>query len=236
MKIPGPETPQTGTLLTNAKAVNPDWYPCGALATKIKPRPDWDKHLNVPDLEVWQAIALSLNIEPAYNPQGIDTDFDKRMVIVLRHMTSPNGLLKHIEMAKRAHTTRVRLSDIVHLAAYCTPAWHLPPEFPAVQVEALPAASLAPEIQAAPAIHKIQTRSHKLSAEIKEALRRAGSNSGDIHVVWSELAKMAVEKWGCLLEHSDLEDVKYGYLLEPSFFSKDSLKKRMARIKAGKAR
>ena len=119
IKIPGPDKPETGTLLGNAASVSPEWYnipkPIG---------PNWRKWSNMPTVELWEAIALTLNIEPTYNPQGTRPDFDERMEIALQHLQK-NGTLQVVERNPMLRCSLVRLIDV----ASCFP-WEPPPEFP----------------------------------------------------------------------------------------------------------
>lgn len=60
MKVPGPETPQTGTLLTNATLVDKKWY-------SNKPTmnsPDWNFWRAMRKVLYWQACALSVGADP----------------------------------------------------------------------------------------------------------------------------------------------------------------------------
>ena len=124
MKIPGPKKPETGTLLGNATSVSIEWH-----NTPKPTGPNWNKWANVAAVELWEAIALSLNIEPTYNPQGTRLDFDSRMDDALFHLRK-GGMLQMAEQKPRRHCSMVRLADVASLAAACVPAWDVPAEFP----------------------------------------------------------------------------------------------------------
>jgi len=124
MKVPGPEKQVVNTLLTDATAVAAEWY------KPIGPAPvAWRKWLNVATVELWEAIAISCGIEPAYNPQGTDPGFDERMAIAKSHLR-PGGKLQAVAIDKRLDCSVVRLADVATLAASCSPPWGLPKEFP----------------------------------------------------------------------------------------------------------
>lgn len=145
MRIPGPKKPETGTLLTNATSVSPEWYNIPKPAI-----PNWRKWSNMATVELWEAIALTLNIEPKFNPQGTCPDFDSRMEIALSHLQA-GGELQVVERNSRLHCSRVRLADVARLAASCVPAWEVPAEFPQSVLASPPAASSgAPETAALP--------------------------------------------------------------------------------------
>ena len=123
MKIPGPPKLQAGTLLTNASIVAPNW----SLPPKPYASPNWRKWLSMPEVELWQAVALSCNIEPLdYYPTGLDDDFDERMDIALAHLV-PAGLLNHISVNSRPHISKVTLADVARLAKSCR--WSVSAEF-----------------------------------------------------------------------------------------------------------
>lgn len=137
MKIPGPPKTQVGTLLTNASLVDPKW----SIPPKPDPGPTWRKWLNMPEVELWQAVALSCNIEPpAYYPEGLGGDFDERMDIALAHLV-PAGLLNHVAVNSRRHTSKVALADIARLAKSCQ--WQVPAEFPKAEASLIPAPVVA---------------------------------------------------------------------------------------------
>jgi hypothetical protein len=124
MRIPGPKKPEAGTLLGNATSVSPEWYSIPKPAS-----PNWRKWSNMATVELWEAIALSLNIEPVCDLQGTSPDFYSRMEIAVSHLRT-GGALEAVERNPRLHCTRVRLGDVANLAASCVPAWVLPVEFP----------------------------------------------------------------------------------------------------------
>ena len=137
MKIPGPPKTQAGTLLTNASIVAPSW----SIPPKADPGPTWRKWLNMPEVELWQAVALSCNIEPpAYYPEGLYNDFDERMDIALAHLV-PIGLLNHIVVNSRRHISKVALADVARLAKSCR--WPVPAKFPKAKASPIPAPVVA---------------------------------------------------------------------------------------------
>jgi hypothetical protein len=116
---------QGETLLTDATSVDPRW-----LKRQSRSRPKWDEWINLADVLLWQAVALSLDMDPPkHYPEGLDDDFDKRMRIAISHLT-PKGLLKHVNAVDRKHMTTVRLADIAQLAAALPSPWRLPAGFP----------------------------------------------------------------------------------------------------------
>ena len=138
MRIPGPKKPEAGTLLGNATSVSPEWYSIPKPAS-----PNWHKWSNMAMVELWEAVALSLNIEPVCDLQGTSPDFDSRMEIAVSHLRT-GGALEAVERNPRLHCSRVRLGDVANLAASCVPAWVLPVEFPkplAAPVNTQPAAT-----------------------------------------------------------------------------------------------
>lgn len=118
-----------------------------ALPVEVAPKPiapalpaiNWDKWLNMPVMALWEAIALSCNIEPN-QITATGQAFNDRMHIAISHLA--NGLLLHIEanVPRRVAFAPVSLGDIAHVAKSCR--WSLPAEFP----EAI----APPAIQAAP--------------------------------------------------------------------------------------
>ncbi len=142
IKLPsGKPATENETLLSGANSVSPEWY-------KPLPKPyiDWAKWRNVPRLELWQAIALSIGVDPVCQLEGVDRDYDRRIQIAKAHMCA-GGELAHVERSPRLHLTPVTLSDIARLAERCSPAWDMPKEFP--KAEAAPE-NVTPATQAAP--------------------------------------------------------------------------------------
>lgn len=114
-RIPPPKTPTDGTLLTSARKVADDWYQ----PPPPKQGPQWRLWVNLPAVELWQAITLSCDIEPTYYLGDADPEFQLRMRIAIG-----NGLGK----GDRPHCALVTLTDVACLARRC--GWTLPPEFP----------------------------------------------------------------------------------------------------------
>lgn len=114
-RIPPPKTPTDGTLLTSARKVADDWYQ----PPPPKQGPQWRLWVNLPAVELWQAITLSCDIEPKYYLGDADPEFQLRMRIAIG-----NGLGK----GDRPHCALVTLTDVACLARRC--GWTLPPEFP----------------------------------------------------------------------------------------------------------
>lgn len=80
-------------------------------------------------------------------------------------------------------------------------------------------------------VHRtIQKRKHILDAEIKIARERA-TDPNDIHGVWSELAKLAQAKEGCLLGLGNDNEIKYGTGEDVKVFMKKNLGDRLRRAK-----
>lgn len=115
IRIPRPNTPTDGTLLTSARKVADEWYQ----PPLPKQGPQWRLWANLPEVELWQAIALSCDIEPKYYLGDADPEFQLRMRIAIG-----NGLGK----GDRPHCALVTLTDVARLARRC--GWTLPPEFP----------------------------------------------------------------------------------------------------------
>lgn len=147
IKLPGPKKPPRGTLLDNSGSVDERWY---------SPRspdsgPAWNKWLNVPELALWEAVALSCGAEPpGFFPEGLDDEFDLRMAVALAHL-GPAGALKHVVTDPRPHLTRVRLADMSMLAEICVPPWVLPPQFPPPS-KAAPAKPQPQDVAALPTV------------------------------------------------------------------------------------
>lgn len=81
-------------------------------------------------------------------------------------------------------------------------------------------------------IHRTtQGRKHVLATEIKTARKRA-EDPDNVHSVWTELAKMAEAKEGCLRGIGD-DEIKYGHGMEEDFkfFKKKNLRDRMRSAK-----
>lgn len=134
---PPPPNDTTPTLLTGGSSQQERQYKLPKSAWHILPSADeWSLYLNLPDLPLWKAIALSLNISPpSAIRSGVNKDFDKRMRIAEAHMV-PTGVLSHVARRNPASIALVRLADIARLAEFCTPKWELPSEFPAATVPA----------------------------------------------------------------------------------------------------
>jgi|GEM_PF-6271775 len=70
--------------------------PISGWLNKAPRRSDWILYLNLPDLALWEAIALSLNILPSPDMrERINKDFDNRLRIALAHL-GPTGELRHV--------------------------------------------------------------------------------------------------------------------------------------------
>lgn len=75
--------------------------------------------------------------------------------------------------------------------------------------------------------HKLSGRRRVLDVEINEARSRAPS-SEDTNSVWAELAKLAEQKFGCLLGFVEGE-IKYKDGDKPGFLTKKALGQRLKR-------
>ena len=142
IRIPGQARPENdGTLLTNATPVAAEWF-----KPRKAERPNWRKWRNMPAVELWQAVALSLGIEPPkYHPRGTIPDFDEREDVVLRCLALGN--LRAVKRDEsRQHCSLVRLTDIAAVAESLPDPWPLPDEFP--RPSAAPAANAPPPSQA----------------------------------------------------------------------------------------
>ncbi|KAB2968137.1 hypothetical protein [Zoogloea sp.] len=115
IRIPPPKTPQDDTLLTTARAAADEWYQ----QLPPSPGPKWHVWLNLPEVQLWEAVALTCGIEPEYHLGDANREFADRMRIAIG-----NGLGK----GDRPHCTMVTLKDVARLARRCD--WTLPPEFP----------------------------------------------------------------------------------------------------------
>lgn len=115
IRIPPPKTPQDDTLLTTARAAADEWYQ----QLPPSPGPKWHVWLNLPEVQLWEAVALTCGIEPEYYLGDANREFADRMRIAIG-----NGLGK----GDRPHCTMVTLKDVARLARHC--GWTLPPEFP----------------------------------------------------------------------------------------------------------
>lgn len=115
IRIPPQKTPTDGTLLTSARNVADEWYQ----PLPPKQGPQWRLWANLPEVELWQAITLSCDIEPKYYLGDADPEFQLRMRIAIG-----NGLGK----GDRPHCALVTLTDVARLARRC--GWTLPAEFP----------------------------------------------------------------------------------------------------------
>jgi hypothetical protein len=130
MKVPDAEywamrmKPSGSTLLTQVVPLPANSKP---------PAVNWDMWLNMPKVALWEAVALSLNIEPD-KATATGQAFNSRMSLTVAHLA--DGLLRHIEVkdVRRVAFTRLRLVDISRLANSCQ--WSVPDEFP--KAEALP--------------------------------------------------------------------------------------------------
>lgn len=141
---PPPPTDTTPTLLTGGSIQYKPDLRALALTLLKEQRPNWRVFLNAPEVQLWRAIALSLNIPISLDTQlshivdghiidGNIEDFKNRMAIAVSHMR-PTGELSHVIVAAHYWKSYVRLADIARLAEVCTPKWELPPEFPAAAV------------------------------------------------------------------------------------------------------
>lgn len=140
MSVPGAEysaervQSEISTLLTHRAPLPP---------TPKPPAVNWDMWLKMPRVALWEAVALSLNVEPNQNTATGEA-FDSRMLLALAHLAE--GRLLHVEAndARRVVFTRVRLADMAYLAESCE--WALPAEFP--KAEAPPPAPSVGQPQA----------------------------------------------------------------------------------------
>ena len=118
------------------------------LLTQVAPLPtmrkppavNWDKWLNMPVMALWEAIALSCNIEPDQDT-AVGQVFEDRMHIAISHLAS--GRLLHIEanVPSRVAFAPVSLVDIARLAKSCR--WPVPAEFPKAEASPIPAPVVA---------------------------------------------------------------------------------------------
>lgn len=123
INVPGAKRPIKNTLLTDATRVHADWYK----PLPAEPGPQWELWLNLPAVELWEAIAISCGLEPKRRPMYLceaDPKFRLRMEVAIR-----NGLGK----GNRPHIALVKLATVAQLAQKC--AWTLPPEFPRPEPE-----------------------------------------------------------------------------------------------------
>jgi hypothetical protein len=129
MKVPGAKRPIKTTLLADATRVHADWYqPISPPAAPTPP--NWERWLYVPSIELGNAIALTLDIDPACLSSGkhlIPEYFKTRLVVAIEHLR-PGGVLSDFSGEAREGSIVVTLQAVAQLANFCR--WSLPPEFP----------------------------------------------------------------------------------------------------------
>ncbi len=144
MKVPGVKRPIKTTLLTDATRVHADWYKPISPPSAPTP-PNWGRWLYVPSLELGNAIALTLDIDPAClssRKHLIPDDFKTRLVVAIEHLR-PRGMLSEFAGEARQDSIVVTLQAVAKLANFCR--WTLPPEFP--KPELVPARTDAEPMQ-----------------------------------------------------------------------------------------
>jgi hypothetical protein len=126
---------------------------CRPLSSKPSRNPKWHVWAHVPKVEAWEAIALSLNIEPGavkHHPQGwmADSanlmhlegdDFKDRLEVLRRNLSSFN--LVSIIMGSPDHC-EIRPSEFAAWARGL--GWSLPPELEALAKPSTPKPAPAP--------------------------------------------------------------------------------------------
>lgn len=192
---------------------------------------DWDLWAYIPHCEYFQAVALSLDIEPSkysHQVKGWPQEYERRLKITKSH-------LEFKSLAR--NKTYI---DNVDLSVFGTWAqslgWSLPDKFPkgvdikAVSEEFSVNNKLVVEgigTNKSSTIHKIKNRTQILDAEIKTA-KETALDKNDPSSVWAELLKMTQNKQGCLLG-IDEKHIKFQDGEEVKFFSKKNLSDRMTR-------
>jgi hypothetical protein len=129
MKVPGAKRPAPNTLLTDARMVADEWYQPTPPA-QLPNKPNWERWLYVPSIELGKAIALTLDIAPeclSSRRHLIPDDFKTRLVVAIEHLR-PGGVLSDFAGEARQDSIMVTLQGVAKLANLCR--WTLPPEFP----------------------------------------------------------------------------------------------------------
>ena len=212
--------------------------------------PRWNKWRLMPEVKEWEAVALSLNIEPgkvktnrdawmgAAHPFDEGEEFNDRLEILKKHAYDRTHFPTpcSINMGKW-YLCEVRLDEF---AAWCIyVGFEIPPELaalakaatqaapmveaaPAAKVEALPVKTPAPVTQGS------KLRRNSLDPAIDEAIKQAGSD--ELAAVYLKLKAMALDEVmpftgaldGDALCYTDDEN-------NPAKLTKDALGKRLKR-------
>ena len=199
--------------------------------------------MKMPRIALWEAVALSLNVEPDQNTATWKT-FDSRMSLALGHLAE--GRLLHVDAndVRQVAFTRVRLADMAYLAEYC--GWTLPAEFPRAEappplaptvVKAEAPATLDPGLAtqnvtlvaavSASVIHLTKTRRDVLTPVIELAQKQCRNHQDDAEV-WGQLQALANNKHPPLIGATE-DGVQYLKKGLADFFTRDALRKRLNR-------
>jgi hypothetical protein len=103
---------------------------------------DWDMWRNMPTVEIWEAVALSLGNSPVPSSNGsasyYDDEYPKRLRIAKEHLSSQPGSALQL-MGGLLGTNHGKVSLSAFRAWAVSLGWTLPPEFPNGATRALSA-------------------------------------------------------------------------------------------------
>jgi hypothetical protein len=220
--------------------------------------PTWREWIHIPGVRLWQACALSLNIEPnsmkrsstawmagpgrgpffedkSFPSADVKAEFELRLRVLLANLSNRAFFSPGILSTDTPGNHGVALSEFAAWAVSVVKWSDLPPELVAMaRMSDTKTAAPAKQSEAPPGetiTHKLgNTRTHALGAVIADA-KKSAVDATDYHSVWAALVKAAESKNPPppLLGHVESEGVKYTTEKGVKFFSKDSLRKMMGR-------
>lgn len=221
---------------------------------KTATRPNWAKYRNMRWVFVWQAVLLSVNLEPdefTFDARGIfprpergelpddpaDETLDRASVAVM-HLAS--GALK----VQDARPSRGPLEWVVDLEVFCSWAlalpvpWKLPPELAAYGAQSAQSRIASAEDPVPVQAQSNTGRVHKAAgggrrdvlAPLIERAQADSSDPSDVAQVWARLRRMAErDDRPPPLYGLDDAGIMYDKGGKPATFTRDALSKRLGR-------
>ena len=228
---------------------SPDW------ARDLNRVPDWEEWRFIPDVQLWQAVALSLNVEPdklgLRHPDGYQpgvpmfnesSEFDKRLRVLRANFDDRGKFPTKPTHVEPEWCSDIRLDEFAAWVLNVT-KWPIPDELAALakqsisnQSESLAQpASIVSQPNATADSQQIgiitnKLRRNSLDPAIDNAIAKAGSY--DLQKVWLAIREAA--KDGVLPFTGAVEEDSLFYVDDDNkaaLFTKDALGKRLARRK-----
>lgn len=210
---------------------------------KTTPKPaNWDVWRFVPKCALWEAICLTLDIEPDSvkeeilrwitryidTPAGMSQDFVNRLKIA-RSNLSANGPIFLLQLNQGISGSPHADVSLPNMGAFAMRTGWLIPKALMDLAEAQAAKIASTSSAIVNSKHALKNRAQELDAEIASAKKNA-TDANDHHSVWNALRDIALEQYGSF--NGEMTPNALGYTNakgEYKTFKKSSLRKRMTR-------